>query len=154
SNKRKRNIGIFTRLKKGGPTVTFVPCTFSERIGNSVPHRTAKHATSNRTLLNRKLDSRDTSDSSLFSLFKCERFLMKKSRQTRKLKIRKYQNQKPMEDCAKAWTELTTPLRVRNVPRMDSRKVKKMSHTFHTFIMPRFSCIITECRKAEPVSQG
>ena len=63
-------------------------------------------------------------------------------------------NQLPMLDCAKAWTELTTPLRVINVPRMHSRNVLKTSQTFHTFIMPRFSCIITECRNAVPVSQG
>ena len=44
--------------------------------------------------------------------------------------------------------------RVRNVPKIASMKVEKMSHTFQTFIMPRFSCIITECRKAVPVSQG
>src|SRR5205807_3890488 len=63
-------------------------------------------------------------------------------------------NQGPMFDCANACTELTTPLRVRKVPSMHSRKVQKTSHTFHTFIIPRFSCIITECRKAVPVSQG
>ncbi len=28
------------------------------------------------------------------------------------------------------------------------------SQTFHTFIIPRFSCIITECRNAVPVSHG
>ena len=33
-------------------------------------------------------------------------------------------------------------------------KVEKMSQTFQLFIMPRFSCIMTECRKAVPVSQG
>ena len=59
-----------------------------------------------------------------------------------------------MEDCAKAWTELMMPLRVRKVPRMASQKVAKTSHMFHIFSMPRFSCIITECRKAVPVSQG
>ena len=46
------------------------------------------------------------------------------------------------------------PLRVRNVPRIQSRKVQNTSHTFQTFIIPRFSCIITECRKAVPVSHG
>src|SRR5512144_507688 len=60
----------------------------------------------------------------------------------------------PMPDCAKACTELTTPERVRNVPKIASRNVVKMSHMFHIFIMPRFSCIITECRKAVAVSQG
>src|ERR1700728_3827869 len=59
-----------------------------------------------------------------------------------------------MEDCAKACTELTRPERVSSVPRMESMKVEKISHTFQFFIMPRFSCIITECRKAVPVSHG
>src|SRR5579871_3302082 len=59
-----------------------------------------------------------------------------------------------MLDCAKACTELTTPDRVRNVPKMASRNVVKISHMFHIFIMPRFSCIITECRKAVMVSHG
>src|SRR5271155_6108059 len=63
-------------------------------------------------------------------------------------------NQSPMEDCAKACTELMMPLRVRNVPRIASQKVAKISHMFHIFNMPRFSCIITECRNAVPVSQG
>src|SRR5580693_2816827 len=67
---------------------------------------------------------------------------------------RKPTNQLPMLDCAKAWTELTTPLRVKKVPVMHSRKVVNTSQTFQTFIMPRFSCIITECRNAVPVSQG
>src|SRR6201994_4404635 len=67
---------------------------------------------------------------------------------------RKPVNQLPMEDCAKAWTELTRPERVRSVPRMHSMKVLKMSQTFQFFIMPRFSCIMTECRKAVPVSHG
>ena len=63
-------------------------------------------------------------------------------------------NQSPMDDCAKACTELMIPLRVRKVPRMASQNVAKTSHMFHIFSMPRFSCIITECRKAVPVSQG
>src|ERR1700738_2310108 len=63
-------------------------------------------------------------------------------------------NQFPIEDCAKACTELTTPLRVRNVPKIESMNVEKISHMFHVFNMPRFSCIITECRNAVPVSQG
>ena len=67
---------------------------------------------------------------------------------------RKPTNQFPMLDCANEWTELTTPLRVSSVPRMHSMNVKNTSQTFHTFIMPRFSCIITECRKAVPVSHG
>ena len=63
-------------------------------------------------------------------------------------------NQSPIEDWAKACTELTTPLRVRKVPKIESMKVEKISHMFQVFNMPRFSCIITECRKAVPVSHG
>src|SRR5437660_2037973 len=148
SSSKRIAMGTFTRLKNGGPTVNLLPCTHSERIGNSVPHSTAKQETNRRRLLNRKLDSRETSDSSRCSLFRCERFFMKKNRQTVKTIAMKIRNQLPMEDCAKAWTELTTPLRVRNVPSSDSRNVEKMSHTFHTFIMPRSRSIITEWRNA------
>ena len=59
-----------------------------------------------------------------------------------------------MPDCANACTELMTPDRVSSVPRIDSMKVMNTSQMFHTFIMPRFSCIITECRKAVPVIHG
>src|ERR1700731_4869401 len=56
--------------------------------------------------------------------------------------------------CANACTELTIPDRVSNVPRIVSMNVEKISHTFQLFIIPRFSCIITECRNAVPVSHG
>src|SRR5690348_2389909 len=59
-----------------------------------------------------------------------------------------------MEDCAKACTEFTIPARVRNVPKIERPNVEKISHMFHVFSMPRFSCIITECKKAVPVSHG
>ncbi len=67
---------------------------------------------------------------------------------------RKPTNQFPIDDCANACTELTMPERVSSVPRMQSMNVVKTSHTFHTFIIPRFSCIITECRNAVPVIHG
>src|SRR6266568_7298031 len=65
NSNNSRATGTFTRLKKGGPTVTLVPCTHSESTGKSVPHKTVKQATSRSRLLNKKLDSRETSDSSL-----------------------------------------------------------------------------------------
>ncbi len=37
---------------------------------------------------------------------------------------------------------------------MQRKKVADTSTMFQTFIMPFFSCIITECRKAVPLSQG
>src|SRR5208282_1282880 len=105
-----------------------------------------KQTTSRRRLLNRKLDSRETSDSSLCSLLRCERFAMRAKVQTASVRPMKTRNQVPIDDCAKACTELITPERV--------RKVAKISAMFHTFNMPRFSCIMTECRKAVPVSHG
>src|SRR5580658_2180587 len=123
-------------------------------MGKNVPHNMVKQTVSKRRLLNRKLDSRETSDSSLCSLLRCERFSIKKKAQTARVNLMKTRNQVPIEDCAKACTELITPERVRNVPSMESRKVAKMSAMFQTFNMPRFSCIITECRNAVPVSQG
>ena len=60
----------------------------------------------------------------------------------------------PMGDCAKACTELTTPERVRKVPKMHRKKVAEIRTMFQTFIMPFFSCIMTECRKAVAVIQG
>src|SRR4029077_422263 len=133
--------GTFARLKKGGPTVTFVPCTHSESTGNSVPQSTVKQATSSSRLLNRKLDSREISDSSLCSLRRWERFFMKKKANTPRLITRNQANQSPIEDCAKACTELMIPLRVRKVPRTASQNAPKTSHMFQVFSMPRFSCI-------------
>src|SRR6266576_6894348 len=63
-------------------------------------------------------------------------------------------NHVPIDDWAKACTELTTPLRVRNVPKIDSRNVEKISQTFQVFNIPRFSCIMTECKNAVPVNHG
>src|SRR5207302_8463785 len=119
SNSSSSATGIFTRLKKGGPTVTLVPCTHSESTGNRVPQRTVKQATNRIRLLNRKLDSEETSDSSLCSLFRWERFFTKNRTQVAKTTARKATNHVPIEDCANACTELTTPLRVRNVPKME-----------------------------------
>src|SRR5580704_14882115 len=63
-NRRNSAIGTFTLLKNGGPTLIFVPCTHSEKTGNRVPQRTAKQAARRMRLLKRKLDSRETSESS------------------------------------------------------------------------------------------
>src|ERR1700751_6062483 len=79
---------------------------------------------------------------------------MNVNRQTASTMTRNVQKHVRIDDGAKACTELTRPERVSSVPKIASRNVEKISHTFQLFIMPRFSCIITECRKAVPVSQG
>src|SRR5215475_11799509 len=62
--------GTATLLKKGGPTVILCPSTHSVRTGNNVPHSTVKQIRRKSQLLNKKLDSRETIDSSLCSLFR------------------------------------------------------------------------------------
>src|SRR6201984_3807190 len=71
-----------------------------------------------------------------------------------KTSARKPTNQFPIDDCANACTELTTPERVSSVPRMQSMNVVNTSHTFQTFIIPRFSCFTNEWRNAVPVIHG
>src|SRR5271165_2809189 len=130
SSMSSKATGTATRLKNGGPTVTLCPCTHSDRMGKSVPQSTVKQATSRSRLLNRKLDSRETSASSLCSLLRWSLFLTKKKTQTASVSDMKTTNQSPIDDWAKACTELMTPERVRNVPSMESRKVEKISHMF------------------------
>ena len=57
-------MGMFTLLKKGAPTLMRFPVIHSEKTGKSVPDRIATHDTSSIRLLNRKLDSRETIESS------------------------------------------------------------------------------------------
>src|ERR1700752_223543 len=69
-NKMARPIGTMTLLKKGAPTLMRLLVNHSEKTGKSVPERTAMQATRKRRLLKRKLDSRETMESSWFSLFR------------------------------------------------------------------------------------
>src|SRR5215472_15642802 len=62
--------GMFTLLKKGAPTLIREPVNHSENTGKSVPESTATQATRRTRLLNKKLDSRETNESSWFSLFR------------------------------------------------------------------------------------
>ena len=67
SARRMSPNGIFTRLKKGGPTVIFTPRTASERIGKSVPQSTENAMPTNARLLKRNAASRLAIDSSCAS---------------------------------------------------------------------------------------
>ena len=63
-------------------------------------------------------------------------------------------NHGPIELCVNEWIELTTPERVRNVPKSDSENARITSRTFQTRSIPRFSWIITEWRNAVAASHG
>src|SRR5277367_1513343 len=147
-------IGMLMRLKNGASTLIFSPVTASEITGNMVPHSTAKQLATRIRLLNMKLDSRDITLSrraSDFRYFRRSKIRITVAAIPTARNITKYL---PMGDCAKACTELTTPERVRNVPKMHRKNELETSTMFQTFIMPFFSCIMTECRKAVLLSQG
>ena len=53
------------------------------------------------------------------------------------------------------WIELTTPERVRNVPKIESENARiDEQHVPELGASPRFSCTITECRNAVAASHG
>ena len=60
----------------------------------------------------------------------------------------------PSVDAPKAWIDSRIPERTRNVPMIARIPVARTSETFQTRSMPRFSWIISEWRKAVPVSHG
>ena len=60
-----RKSGMFTELKNGAPTLTFTPRTASDRSGNTVPKNTVNAAATRKTLFKRKVDSRETTESSV-----------------------------------------------------------------------------------------
>ena len=62
-----RPSGILTKLNVGGPYVILTPTTASEMMGKSVPHNTENARPMSSRLLNRKLASRLTIDSSVAS---------------------------------------------------------------------------------------
>ena len=63
-------------------------------------------------------------------------------------------NQGPMSDSANEWTDVRTPDRVKNVPKIESSNVSTMSTTFQVLSIPRRCSIITEWRNAVPTSHG
>src|SRR5256885_13426080 len=149
-----RPSGMFTWLKNGGPTVTLVPWTSSDRIGNRVPHNTEKAMPMNSRLLNRKLASRLTIDSSRASAPSSGSRLAYSAKLAVPVTIRNARKKYPTLDWVNEWTLEITPERVMNVPKIDKSHDPMISARFHFFSMPRFSWIITEWRNAVMVSHG
>jgi hypothetical protein len=66
----------------------------------------------------------------------------------------KPRNHGPIVLLEKEWIDVTTPERVRKVPKSERQNARLTSVTFHTRSIPRFSWIITECRNAVAASHG
>src|SRR6476646_6360550 len=69
-NNKNKPIGMLILLKKGASTEIFSTFTASEITGNKVPHNTEKQLATRIRLLNKKLDSRETTLSIRDSVFR------------------------------------------------------------------------------------
>jgi hypothetical protein len=74
--------------------------------------------------------------------------------ENRSIAARKMRIVGPIALCVNECTELKTPDRVMNVPRMVRRKLACTSVTVHPFNTPRRSITTAECRAAVAVSHG
>ena len=122
--------------------------------GKNVPQKTTKHSPTSTRLLARKIASRDSSESSRCSERSTSRRVTTSAIEPRIITAISVTNGTPSVDAPNAWIESRIPERTRKVPRMASTPVASTSETFQTRSIPRFSWIITECRKAVPVSHG
>src|SRR5262245_14341171 len=112
SSSRKSPIGTIRRLYQSASSEILSPVAASEITGKSVPHRTAKQLASRIRLLNRKLDSRETTLSSCDSLFKYvsrSRIRYTVAAMPTERNVTKYF---PISDRANACTDWTMPDRV------------------------------------------
>ena len=92
---KARKTGMFTRLKKGAPTLTLTPRTASESSGKTVPKKTVKVAARSKTLLSRKADSRETTESSS----PCPRRRSKRHARSAK-RAQEHEGKEPKEELA------------------------------------------------------
>ncbi len=111
-----------------------------------MPSNTMKASAPKMTLLAKKAASRETGESiAPGERRRSPRHMMRPidSAATTAKKLRSHGPTAPSEN---AWTDSTTPERVRKVPRMVKENVAHSSDRFHTRSIPRRSWTITEWR--------
>ncbi len=147
--------GTTNGLNAGGPTEISVPVIASEISGKKVIQKmTAASATSNR-FWNRNTASREISESSRASVLRLS--LRQMTRNSDPITITEINPTNEMFSVGSetnAWIELRIPERTRNVPTIASVPVIRISETFQTFSIPRFSWIMIEWMKAVAHSHG
>ena len=138
--------GMVMRSKNGVPTLIRSPLSASTISGNTVPSSTTRANTPNSRLLARNEASRDSAESICpGERSRSPRQAMSPTTATT-TRAKNTNRAGPTASAEKAWTESTSPERVRNVPRMVRANVAHTSDRFHTRSIPRRSCTITECR--------
>ena len=123
--------GVTTWSKKGGPTFIRLPVTASDSTGNTVPRNTVNATARNTTLFSRKALSRESAESSVCSLRSPSQRHATSPKAATMLSARNPRKYPPNGDCVKEWTLLSTPLRVRKVPKIDSPNASTTSDTVH-----------------------
>jgi hypothetical protein len=153
-NKSAIPIGTPRRVKYGSPTVICLFWSASTRRGNTVPVSTTSANPAKSRLFNKNAASRETAE----SMRPGDRSLSPRHAISPTLPNtqipRNVNSHGPMLDCENACTELITPDRVKNVPRIVRQKVDSTSDRFQTRSIPRRSCTITEWMNAVAVSHG
>jgi hypothetical protein len=153
-SKISRKSGTVTREKYGAPTESLTPVMASATSGKMVPRNTVKVAAARTTLVTRKADSRLNMESiSGWERSRSARTATR-AKEPRRTRARKPRNSPPTGPEENAWTEESTPLRVRNVPKMVSANATMISERFQTLSIPRRSWIWIECSSAVAGSQG
>ena len=147
-------IGIDSRSKNGGPTAIWRSCSASTISGNTVPSSTTKANTVKITLLARNAPSRETGESIAPGERRRSPRQAIRPSDTTTMTPKNPSRYGPIVPLLNACTLCSTPLRVRNVPRIVSENVATSRLMFHTRNMPRRSCTSTEWMYAVPVSHG
>ncbi len=153
-NSKPRKTGTAIRLKYGSPTLTFTPRTASAMIGNSVPISTVNVTATSSRLFSRKAPSRAMIESSPGSETRLSMRSASSATEASSAIPRNTRNSGPIGLWVNECTELTTPDRVRNVPRIVSRKVTRTRITVQALSVPRRCWTIAEWSAAMAVSHG
>src|SRR5207247_5935371 len=117
---RARPTRIITVLNHGANTVYLTPTIASESIGSNVPHSTANAMTRNTKLLNRKLASRLTIDSSRASAVSSGSRLAYSAKLATPDTIRNARKKYPTPDWVNECTLEITPELAMKVPEIDN----------------------------------
>ena len=140
--------------KNGGPTLMARPVRTADTTGNTVPRNTENATARNSTLFRRNALSRESVASSSFRLRRSSHRQAARPKATSSASARNPRKNAPSDDWVNEWMLLKTPLRVRNVPKIDSPNARITSTTFHFVSISRRSWICTECKKCRRHQPG
>ena len=123
-------------------------------MGNTTPHSTTNVITTSTRLVYKKADSLESELSSLFSDLSSDRRDTITAAEKITARSRKTVNQGMKVLSENAWTEVAIPERVRNVPKIVSKKVTATRMAVQAKNICRLRSMTTEWTRAVAVSHG